>query len=362
MTLTYFPLAADYGAFPQGGVVNGSITFTPNVPVGSLALVTDVTPAVGEVSAPTQASIVNNTLQTSPTNGAPVFLRADTSDLNLTAALQYTASFTVQVDGQLVPMRDFVFNAQVPRTTTDAAMTSASTTLTSATAAFTSNDVGAVVTVTGAIPTDTVVTIASVTNSTTAVLSSGATATVSSAGLSICQTLNLIEVTPPAGITAFGIVAKGDPGQDLRIDGVVATYSALPSSRPDGDVWLVQADNKLYVRMGGAWPANGSGIPLRGPQGDPGLDGQPQGMYAGTIGNGVLTTIPVTHNRGTQDLIVGFRLVSTGEVVDVDPIVHLDNNSFSVTFATAPATDSIRVVVIGGAMAVAAGDIDGGTL
>jgi hypothetical protein len=46
----------------------------------------------------------------------------------------------------------------------------------------------------------------------------------------------------------------------------------------------------------------------------------------------------------------------------VDPLVHIDDNSFSVTFATAPAADSIRVVVIGGAMAVTAGDIDGGTL
>lgn len=178
------------------------------------------------------------------------------------------------------------------------------------------------------------------------------------------SSLTPVNMTPAQGI-------KGDPGQDLRIDGAVATYAALPSSAPDGDVWLVLADNKLYVRVAGAWPANGSGIALTGPPGAdgadgapgaPGADGQPQGMYAATIGNGVATTITVTHNLGTQDLIVGFRLVSTGEVVDVDPIVHLSDNSFSVTFATAPAASSVRVVVIGGAMAVVAGDIDGGSL
>jgi hypothetical protein len=80
---------------------------------------------------------------------------------------------------------------------------------------------------------------------------------------------------------------QGPPGQDLRIDGVAATYGALPGSAPDGAVWLVQADGKLYVRMGGAWPSNGSGIPLRGPPGAPGADGQPRGMYAATIGDGV---------------------------------------------------------------------------
>jgi hypothetical protein len=193
------------------------------------------------------------------------------------------------------------------------------------------------------------------------------------------ETVDFSTVVPVAYVEAVGIT-KGEDGQGLDLDGAVLTYGALPGSAADGEVWLVRADGKLYVRAGGTWPTNGAGISLQGAQGSPGApgadgtdgtdgapgapgaDGQPQGMYAATIGNGVLTTITVTHGLGTQDLIVGFRLVATGEVVDVDPITHLDANSFSVTFATAPASSSIRVVVIGGAMLVSAGDIDGGTL
>lgn len=73
------------------------------------------------------------------------------------------------------------------RSVTDAAITAASTTLTSATAAFTSADVGRTVSVLGAAPASgpLYTTIASVTNSTTAVLSAAAFATVSAATLII---------------------------------------------------------------------------------------------------------------------------------------------------------------------------------
>ena|SRR5246127_2346 len=90
-----------------------------------------------------------------------------------------------------------------PRTVTDGVTTNLSTTVTSATAAFTSSDVGQKITGTG-IPTNT--TIASVTNSTTAVLSAAATA--SNTGV----TLNI--VTPIrrwfGALTANKTVNAGD--------------------------------------------------------------------------------------------------------------------------------------------------------
>lgn len=213
---TYFPVLANYEAFPQGSTVNGSIEFHPNMPIGSVALVTGASPPFGDIAAPTVGAIVNGNLQTSPISNAPLLLPAQTSDLNLSGTLQYAACFQVTVGTQPIPVARFIFNAQVPRTTTaDGAMTNASTTLTSATAAFGAPDVGAVVTVAGAFPAGTIVTIVSVTNSTTVVLSTAATATVSGAALSVCQALDLITVTPASSTLAFGSVSPTTFGTQL---------------------------------------------------------------------------------------------------------------------------------------------------
>lgn len=206
MTLTYFPVIANYISFAQGSTVNGQVTFTPNLNVGQVALITGVTPPLGDISAPTLASITNGNLQTSPVASAPIYLPANTSDLNLSNPLQYATEFQVNIGGQNAPVPGFVFNAQTPRTVSDAHTVINTTTLTSATAAFTSNDVGAVVTVAGALPAG-IVTIASVTNSTTAVLSTQATATVTGAALSVCQALDLITVTPAAANSVSGLLS-----------------------------------------------------------------------------------------------------------------------------------------------------------
>ena len=68
--------------------------------------------------------------------------------------------------------------------------------------------------------------------------------------------------------------------------------------------------------------------------------------FASTIGNGALTTIAVTHNLGTQDVLVQARLVSTQEAVIVD-WVATDANNVTFTFATAPAASSVRVMIAG---------------
>lgn len=57
---------------------------------------------------------------------------------------------------------------------------------------------------------------------------------------------------------------QGPPGDDLKITGVVATYGDLPASATAGDVYLVQADDLLYVYDGSGWPQNGQGINLGG--------------------------------------------------------------------------------------------------
>lgn len=73
---------------------------------------------------------------------------------------------------------------------------------------------------------------------------------------------------------------KGDPGAGLVITGSVNTYADLPNDLgPDdaGEAFFVQADGKLYVWSGTAWPADGEGSQFEGPQGPQGVQG-PQGI------------------------------------------------------------------------------------
>ena len=66
--------------------------------------------------------------------------------------------------------------------------------------------------------------------------------------------------------------------------------------------------------------------------------------YAATIGNGTLTTITVTHGLDSQDVIV--QLYNTSYETVYADVVRTNNSDVDITFATAPALNSIRVLVI----------------
>ncbi len=68
--------------------------------------------------------------------------------------------------------------------------------------------------------------------------------------------------------------------------------------------------------------------------------------YTETIGDGAATSIAVTHNLGTLDVIVSVREAAGGAVVLCD-VVHTSTNVVTLGFASAPATDALDVVVIG---------------
>lgn len=68
--------------------------------------------------------------------------------------------------------------------------------------------------------------------------------------------------------------------------------------------------------------------------------------FSQNIGNGSLTTIPVTHNLGSTAVVVGIYDASTKAVADTDVVVT-DTNTVTLTFASAPASASLTVVVIG---------------
>lgn len=63
---------------------------------------------------------------------------------------------------------------------------------------------------------------------------------------------------------------QGRDGTSITVGGVVATYANLPTGlglADKGLLYVVQADNLGYVWSGAAWPANGEGLQVRGPQG-----------------------------------------------------------------------------------------------
>ncbi|AWN55073.1 head decoration protein [Methylobacterium sp. 17Sr1-1] len=67
---------------------------------------------------------------------------------------------------------------------------------------------------------------------------------------------------------------------------------------------------------------------------------------SGTLGNGTLTTIAVTHSLGTQDVQVSLRDASTNAFVLTD-WVATDVNTVTFSFATAPASGAYRWTIEG---------------
>lgn len=68
--------------------------------------------------------------------------------------------------------------------------------------------------------------------------------------------------------------------------------------------------------------------------------------YATNIGNGTNATITVTHNLGTEDVTITVREVATKQIVMAD-VQIVDSNNIQILFASAPASASYRVVVVG---------------
>lgn len=70
-------------------------------------------------------------------------------------------------------------------------------------------------------------------------------------------------------------------------------------------------------------------------------------LYAATIGDNASTSLTVTHNLGTRDVIVNvYNAGSPYEEVVCD-VEHTTTNSVTCIFSTAPATSSLRAVVHG---------------
>lgn len=72
----------------------------------------------------------------------------------------------------------------------------------------------------------------------------------------------------------------------------------------------------------------------------------PTRKYSTTVGDGSSTTLTVTHNLGSKDVITQIRQVSDDAVVEAD-VTNSTTNTVTITTTTAVATNSLRVTVIG---------------
>ncbi|WP_404988163.1 hypothetical protein [Clostridium culturomicium] len=69
--------------------------------------------------------------------------------------------------------------------------------------------------------------------------------------------------------------------------------------------------------------------------------------YSVDIGDGSLTTIPVTHNLGSMDVTITIREKASPYNVVFADIQFVDNNKFNILFGTAPTSNQYRVTVVG---------------
>jgi hypothetical protein len=66
---------------------------------------------------------------------------------------------------------------------------------------------------------------------------------------------------------------QGEPGVGIAYQDTVLYYTDLPASALTGQAWLVLDDGLLYIWGISGFPAEGSGAPFKGPQGDTGPQG-----------------------------------------------------------------------------------------
>ena len=128
------------------------------------------------------------------------------------------------------------------------------------------------------------------------------------------------------------IVIGTDPTSWSQFGGGGASYTAGSGIDITGTTISVELAPSSGLTVSGAGLAVDTGVVVR--------------KYSANVGNGSLTSIPVTHNLGTRDVTVAVYDASTFDVVLPD-VVHTDANTVTLVFAVAPAANAYRVVVHG---------------
>lgn len=145
---------------------------------------------------------------------------------------------------------------------------------------------------------------------------------------------------------------KGTRWRQTAVNGTVGvddvTWQSDDTSVPNASetvAGVVEIATQAEVDAGTA--TGGTGAPLAvTPETLDGWADKPL-RYAASIGNGADTSLPVSHNLGTQDVVVEVYRNSGNYDKVLCEIRHTDVNTVTLLFTTAPTTNQYRVVILG---------------
>lgn len=176
----------------------------------------------------------------------------------------------------------------------------------------------------------------------------------------VCATNNPVTVgTTAIDFQQFSGAGQITAGNGLTKNGntidAVGTADRITVNADSIDIASTYAGQTSITTVGtigtGTWQGNDVGVAYGG-TGASDAAGAKTNLgfmtrYAANIGNGVDAAITVTHNLGTRDVTVQVREASGSyEYVNVD-VAATTENTVTLTFAVAPASNAYRVIVIG---------------
>lgn len=118
-------------------------------------------------------------------------------------------------------------------------------------------------------------------------------------------------------------------------NGHTITANAVAISNADGKLTALTGTNGQVITF------NANGVPVATTMQSGGVQ-----KYSTTIGNGSSTSYTVTHNLGTSDICVSAVQVSSNQNVWIQYTIN-NTNSITLTFTSAIASNSIKIVVMG---------------
>lgn len=132
---------------------------------------------------------------------------------------------------------------------------------------------------------------------------------------------------------------------DLQVTGTTTTNNVETVSTSNGVVFEGNAaDANELTLLAGAVTADRT-VTLPDATGTVALTTDITGrLHTASIGNGSATSIAVSHNLGTRDVIVQLYDASSYDTVMAD-VVRTNGNTVTIDFAVAPATNDIKVLI-----------------
>lgn len=129
----------------------------------------------------------------------------------------------------------------------------------------------------------------------------------------------------------------------LTVDGdVIGTALAGNGIVKNGNTLDVNVDDSTVEILSDTVQVKDGGITQT--KLDSNLEAKIVNGYAETVGNGTSTSFTITHNLGTNDIMVNIYKVSTGECVQCN-VARTSINAISVGAFPAPASNDLRVLI-----------------